>query len=468
MTGTPVTAATANPSLRATPTHRAKFARVGSAATVLPWVMLATSASPEPEFVTRPLELTVALVEDPDFPPLAQRLIERAVHHARAQFSLRFGVRPPELPIRYRFPARRFIDVYSNPRDPKCASLFRARYRGTGARELTPFRTPAIAFLKQWNIEDLTRFVPDNKRADLQSYEALYTYYAGYYVKAFDHLAHLKTPAGTPLVEPNKRLERSFVAWLCALARQDAYDVIVTNTFISSDLLSEPYPHSVLGKVKVGGVASPSPARSALGGQALMVTTFGIDTDIASLSELSGTPPTEDTRAQLLGKYLLAHEIAHAVFGIPDVYDHPRGCLMTSRPDTTYRDGLEELAAHPVQCPRCRPYVQARSLFDRGHIALEDDRPKLAARLFARAARITPKHFHGSRRRWLSKVTLGASRAQWALGARKKAARYAQLALRLDPRSPDARSHLGRVTLARRDLSVPNPGTSSTATTAGH
>ena len=431
--------------------------------------MLAASASGEPadpEFVTKPLELTVALVEDSDFPPISQRTFENAVIHARSQFSLRFGVAPPNLHLRYRFPARRFIDVYSYPRDPRCKALFDARYRGTGPRELHPFQSAATLFLQQWSIEDLTRFVPEPARANMADHAAVYTYYAGYYVDAFEKLTRMKTPAGTPLVDPAKRPERSFVAWLCALARQDVYDVIVTNTFIVSDLLSEPFPHSVLGKAKVGGVAAPSPGRTALEGQALMVTTFGLDTRIETLSELAGAQPTEDLRANILGKYLLAHEIAHAVFGIPDVYDHPPGCLMTSRPGHTYRHGLDELARHPVRCPRCRPYVQARSLFDRGRIALERNHPKRAARLFARAARITPPHFHGGRRRWLSKVTLGASRAQWALGARKKAARYADLALRLDPRSTAARSHLGRVTPAHRPLALPAPRTSSTATGA--
>ena len=156
---------------------------------------------------------------------------------------------------------------------------------------------------------------------------------------------------------------------MCALKRQEDSDVVLTNTFILSDLLTEPHPHSVFGKAKIGGIAMPSPHRSALGGQVLLATTFGIDTKVAALSELGGKPATFDERAQILGAYLLAHEVAHAFFGIPDVFDHPLGCLMTSRPGATYRDGIEELEAHPTPCPRCQPYVQARKSLDRGREA---------------------------------------------------------------------------------------------------
>ncbi|MEM7677820.1 MAG: hypothetical protein AAF449_17625, partial [Myxococcota bacterium] len=314
--------------------------------------------------------LVVALVEDPDFPPLDERLVQRALRFAQAEFRVRFAAEPPRMVVRYRFPIDSFVSVYARKNDPRCEALFNARYKGRGRSELTPFKATAKRFLSRWDLGAIRGFVGD-KTVDIDSYDDAYAYYARHYTTAVSSLQNLKTPRGTPLVEPTKTSARSFVAWLCALKRQVDYDIILTNTFILADLLTEPHPHSVFGKAKIGGIAVTSPARPMLGQQVLLATTFGIDTNLSSLSELNGKPASFNERAEILGAYLLAHEIAHAVFGIPDVFDHPAGCLMTSRPGTSYREGLAELRSYPRPCSKCRPYVQSRGWMAQSRRALD-------------------------------------------------------------------------------------------------
>ena len=111
---------------------------------------LAGPAWADPRYPLRPLELVVALVEDPDFPPLDERVVQRALRSAEVEFARRFDVPAPRFVVRYRFEARRFIEVYANPRSPECKEAFAARYRGTGPAELAPYRQEALQFLKRW------------------------------------------------------------------------------------------------------------------------------------------------------------------------------------------------------------------------------------------------------------------------------------------------------------------------------
>ena len=403
--------------------------------------------------------LVVALVEDPDFPPLDERLVQKALRFAQAEFRTRFAAEPPRMSVRYRFPVDSFVSLYARADDPRCRDLFAARYTGRGPAELAPFRDRALRFLKRWDVGAIRGFI-DDKSTEIRSHQDAYNFYVARYTAAVRSLQDLKTPAGTPLVEPDRVSARSYVAWLCALKRQADYDVIITNTFIVADLMTEPHPHSVFGKAKIGGIAVRSPSRPALGGQVLLATTFGIDTKLPSLSELDGVPASVDERAEILGAYLLAHEIAHAVFGIPDVFDHPEGCLMTSRPGASYRDGLAELRAFPRPCPRCRPYVESRGLLSDARAQLAAGRPAAAVRKARRAIAILPKHFHGRRNSRLSELSVLVSQAYAAQGRTKRAKRYASLATRLDPKSIDAQAQ--HATLFRQ----PGAGTIESTRTA--
>lgn len=423
----------------------------------------------EPSFEVERLTLSVALVEDPDFPRLAPELVERALAHASREFAERFDVAPPIFEVAERTPLKAFLKRWTDPKDPGCAPHYAARYRGTGLAEIDRHRERAAAFWERWPLETLTTFVPEAERGAVKRHADLFDHYAKRYAGTVDRWKKLRTPAGTPLVVPGSSTDRSFVAWTCALLRQDAYDVVITNAFILADLLTEPHPHAVFGKAKIGGIAARSPNRKAMGGQALLASTFGIDTPLAELSELNGEPATFEERARILGAYLLAHEVAHAVFGIPDVFDHPERCLMTSRPGETYREGLAVLDAHPGPCPSCRPYVETRSLQDRARAAAESGEPRRALTLAAAAAKKLPSHFHGGRRARMGEIMLLVSRAYQELGNTGQATRYAEMAGELNPRSSEATLLLAELRAAPALIAptaIPVAHTTTTATAA--
>jgi hypothetical protein len=387
-----------------------------------------------PDLDVEPIELTVTIVRDPEMPALEPELLTAALAHAKREFELRFGATSPRFTVASELSLSEFLGTHALPIDPSCRRLYEARYRGGGTRELEKKKKEALAFFQKWPLDSLVGFIDEKDRARIKTHDDIWSYYVGHYTKTVDAMRSLKTNAGTPLIEPDRSTLRSFAAWTCALRRQSEYDVVITNAFILADLMDEPHPHAVFGKCKVGGIATDSPTRNALGGQALLATTFGIDTSLQQFRELPEGPTSIVERAKILGAYLLAHEIAHAIFGIPDAFDHPPGCLMTSRPGASYRDGLLELEANPRPCPRCRPYVEARSLSDRARRALAEKKWARAHDLVADALKKLPKQVHGSRKRRVAELLLVAATASRALGRKTQAHKYEELAMKLDPK----------------------------------
>jgi hypothetical protein len=388
-----------------------------------------------PELDVEPIELTVIVVRDPELYPLEPELVSAALEHAKREYELRFGAASPRFVLAGDVSLSDFLLTHAVATDPACKPLYDARYRGGGPRELEQKKKEALAFFEKWPLESLRGFILEKDRPRIEKYEDIWSYYVSHYTRTVENMRALKTSAGTPLVEPDKSRLRSFAAWPCALRLQTKYDVVITNAFILADLMDEPHPHAVFGKGKVGGIATESPSRRALGGQALLATTFGIDTPLPQFRELPDGATSLEERAKILGAYLLAHEIAHAAFAIPDAFDHPPGCLMTSRPGATYRDGLAELEANPRPCPRCRPYVEARALSDRARRALAEKKHSRAHDLVAEALKKLPKQVHGSRKRRVAELLLVASQASRALGRRGQAIKYEELAMKLDPKS---------------------------------
>ncbi|MBI4817282.1 MAG: hypothetical protein HY791_13550 [Deltaproteobacteria bacterium] len=397
-----------------------------------------TTLAPEP----KRLVLDVGIVEDPELPALQDAMVKEALARASTTFAEKFAVSPIDFQIVERSTVDVFHKRYLDITDPDCALLFAARYHGGGRSELDVRKEEAKRFFERWPLESLISFVPQESRATVKSYDDLYDFYASHYPDTVARIRAERTEKGSPLVDPAGSRRRSYVAWSCALRRQPKLDVIITNTFILADLLTEPHPHAALGRAKIGGIAGPNPARKALRGQALLASTFGIDTSIPMLSELDGKPATASERAALLGTYLLAHEIAHAVFGIPDVFDHPGPCLMTSRPGESYREGLETLEKNPGPCPKCRPWIHARQLLDRAKEQIGRGELKDALATLTVTSTSTPKQLHGGYKRRMSEVSLLVAKAYAGLGRPSRAKTFASSATSLDPSSDEAKTFL--------------------------
>jgi hypothetical protein len=407
-------------------------------------ILLLGSTPTAPPSKIGDVRLTVALVTDPEFPSLDDELVQKALREASATFAERFAVAEPRFVVSGKFTSNEFLEKYAHPANPRCAGMYAARYLGTGQSELAAFKARAIKFFERWSLDALKGFVEEGDRASIKTHDDVYRAYAERYVRTVDQLKTLKTPKGTPLVTPLLSRDRSLAAWNCALQEEGEFDVVITNTFILADVLSDPQPHAVFGKAKIGGLATQNPKRQMLGQQALLASTFGIDTPIPTLSELNGTPAGVDERASILGSYLLAHEIAHAIFGIPDAFDHPPGCLMTSRPGETYREGLKLLRENPGACSKCRPYVEARAALEEGRGLLAQSQSDAALKALARAAKLTPKVLHGGYKKRMSEISVLVSESYASLGNLGQAEYYAKNAVTLDPHSTDAQRELDR------------------------
>lgn len=404
------------------------------------------SGGEDPRIPIAPLELRVALIEDPDFPGLDDGIIARALESAADTFADRFHVERPSFRLAARFTLDDFMRRFARPDRAECADLYAFAYRGGGREALLPHRDRAIKFFERWGLDSLRTFIEAEHRDAVKSHADLYEHYVRRYLETVANLERLKTPRDTPLIQLGPAQGwRSHAAWSCASRVETDFDVLLTNTFILADLMSEPHPHTVFGKAKIGGLAGPNATRKALGGQALVASTFAIDTPIELLSELNGKPATTAERGDILGAYLLSHEIAHAVFGIPDVFDHPESCLMTSRPGETYREGLMVLSSHPGPCPKCRSYVEARAALDRGRNLLEAGNAKDALPVLAQASKQTPKQLHGGYKRRMSMISVLVSEAYAQVGNLARAKSFAENAAQLDPESEAATAQLAKV-----------------------
>ena len=391
-----------------------------------------------------PVHLDVAVIADAEFPAISGALVERALDRAAATFADKFNVARPTFAVKAKLDPATFLARYVDEGDRRCALMLGARYRGGGAEVFAPHAERAARFLRRWPMESLTGFLSVEERAKAATHAQVVEIARDRYLATVKRLQASKTSRGTALVDPARSSDRSFAAWNCALGIQPDFDVVITNTFILADLMDEPHPHAVFGKAKVGGIAGPNSHRSTLGGQALLVSTFGIDTGIDWLSELDGASASLEERAAMLGDYLLAHEVAHSVFGIPDLFDHPAGCLMTSRPGETYRQGMSLLREHPGPCGHCRPWVEALAKVDRGRALVTGGKSRAALKVLRQAFRGLPDAFHSGRRRRLSTISALVSRAYGELGRSAAAKKFAQKAVDLDPYSAEARRTLER------------------------
>jgi hypothetical protein len=233
---------------------------------VLALAVLAPSSVSWAEASSPPLVLEVALVDDPELPPLDDTLVARALAAASDTFAQRFAVTAPRFTVVARFGLESFMKRYAKASSPECSALLAARYKGGGRAELLTQKDAALRFFQRWPLEDLRTFVAPEAREAVKDYEALHAAYMDKYLATLATLESLSTPHGTPLIAKASREGRSHAAWSCALAAQRQFDVIITNTFILADILTEPHPHAVFGKAKVGGIAAPSPGPQRPGG----------------------------------------------------------------------------------------------------------------------------------------------------------------------------------------------------------
>jgi len=363
-------------------------------------------AMPAPQPVTSvPFVLEVVIANDPDFPQVTPSDAEAMFAIAKKTLAQKFGLTDVAFHVHHYTDAHSFVKDNAQ-RDPKCLANVEPNRVWPGER--SPLAMPAAKtakYLQQWPLAELQAIVPDGSK--YKTYEAL----AAVMMTAFDAklraFAAIPTDTDRPLLTSDTGWERSYSRWSCAMYNQTEADVVLTNTILVLDDAANPQPHGIFYKLKAGGVAYASPARTALIGRAIVASTFAMTTPIDFFREVPLGAPGPDANT-LIGTFVLAHELGHAIFRMPDFYDHPLGCLMTTRKNSTYLSGYAELQAHSEPCTACAPYVYARELLFSYNALVSAGRYAEARAAVMASIAAMPPHVDGNYRYFLLSLVNGS------------------------------------------------------------
>jgi hypothetical protein len=389
------------------------------------------SAPPEPRHPR--LQLEVLLVNDPDFPPVTEDSARRILSSAQNTLADKLAFPNVDFQIVGETSVAEFIARNTNPKDV-CSLQFEPLRVRIGKRSASEVEPKLVNdFLSRWSVESLAAFFPAAQRAGLTTYEKIGAKLLEEFDRKVAMIAGFELDNGESLLPAAKLDHRSYVSWICAIRNQDEADFILTNEFILYDLASEPYPHSIFQKCKMGGASLLSPKRRAIHRRALVASTFSMVTNIPFFIEEGAEWLTTRERLEVIGTFIVAHEMGHAVFKIPDFYDHPPECLMTTKYETGYVSGWRELKAHPGPCPDCQPYVDAKRHVFLAQEARMDGKLDEVIKNLKIAIRKTPKHTDGSYLRYVADLSVQIAEAFAAQGNNRQARRWLKAALRIVP-----------------------------------
>ncbi len=378
------------------------------------------------------ITLDVVIANDPELPPVTREDAAIIMAEAKKTVADKLGYEGLTFRVVGEKSVEAFLDEHA-PKGGECLESFApVRVVPGKKRAVDVDRKAVVHFLERWSLNELRSFFDAKERAALTSHEVIAAKLAAELDRKLELIASLTLENGASILAPDKLDERSYVRFVCAMRAQNEADLVLTNAFILYDLGSEPYPHSVFQKNKVGGASLASPRRQAIPGRALVSSTFSMITSLPFFREdgVEGLSPRD--KLEVIGAFILAHELGHALFKLPDFYDHPKECLMTTKHDTGYVSGYWRLLASPGPCPACAPWVEAK----RHVFAAEDKRQRGdtagAIASLKEAIRKTPRHIDGSYKRYLADLSCDIAEL-YEKSDRAEAMRWLKSVLRLVP-----------------------------------
>lgn len=409
------------------------------------------------------LHLEVLLLNDADFPPVTQEQAQVILREARATLADKLGFNDVTFHLRGPMPVETFLQRQLAHAEA-CLTSF-APYQIFPGMHRAIDTPPAVVerFLSRWSVEALQAFFPPAQRAELTGYPVIGARLLEELDRKVQRIAGFTLKNGASLVAPESIDKRSYVRWICAMREQDEADLVLTNAFILYDLASEPYPHTVFQKCKVGGASLSSPKRRPIRGRAVVASTFSMVTDLPFFQEEGVGTLTAAEHLAVTGTFIVAHELGHAVFKLADFYDHPRQCLMTTKFETGYVSGYRDLKALPGACPMCEPYVAAKRFIFAADAARAAGRFGDAVNHLRDAIRATPKHIDGSYVHYMADLSVEIAELYALQENAEEANRWLGAALRLIPDHPDGvalRLKIGPVMGAKLPTNIENPNKS--------
>jgi hypothetical protein len=379
------------------------------------------------------LALDVIIVNDPELPPVGDKEARAILDEAHATVSQKLGFGGLTFTVKATKSLGEFLNQHA-PVGNACLANFEATRVRPGKRRAQDVSAKTVLpFLQRWKVDELRAFFTREDAKELTSYDAIATKLLLEFDRKIDLIKSMNLKEGRSLLADDVIDQRSYVRWVCAMREQDEADLVLTNAFILYDLASEPYPHSVFQKCKVGGASLLSPKRRAMRGRAMVGSTFSMTTSLPFFQEEGIEDLRDKERYEVIGSFIVAHELGHALFKLPDFYDHPKECLMTTKFETGYVSGYWYLKAYPGACSSCVPWVEAkRQVFiaDEARQGKELDKAIAALGL---AIKKTPKHVDGSYKRYIADLSYEIAELHAQKGASAEAGRWVQAVLKVAP-----------------------------------
>jgi len=381
------------------------------------------------------MTLRVLRVIDNDFTDITDSDLDLILKTATEMYKSKFGVNNVTFEDAGRVSIETFFDRWMQHDSDVYKTKDQRRFKVGTINDFESHKPMIMRFIKQWSLEELQGFFPQEERPLYDTYEKIFD---GIKKQMQEKIAFIQTIKldDRSILRPEKMAMRSFLNWLVALELQNQYDVILTNTFILYDDISHPSPHSIFSKNKVGGVSHKNDSRLALEGRVIMGSTFGMDTRIPFFMEQGKALATHEERNKVTGAYIIAHELGHAIFKLPDHYNHGPECLMNNSKSLTYKEGYELLVQHSERCPICQKWLDARHIFWEAESQFDSQKYEEAISLYSKTIKGTPKNVDGSRQAYMAYISYKISKAAHALGNHSMALKGARMAVKLYPYVP--------------------------------
>jgi hypothetical protein len=261
------------------------------------------------------------------------------------------------------------------------------QYPPDGAPDFEAEKARIVAFLSEWSLAELNRMTSGGRR--IRTYDDAFKIVTSAYARRIEDLKNLRLKNGEFLYRRPPAPWQSLLHWRGMMSDQNEYDVFITNALVASDIFVSPSPHSILKEAKISGAVTLSPARENSLGHTTMVSVLEEYTDIPGFhDEMKALSRSEKNR---IAGSTLAHELGHAVFYVPDVYDHGSACVMNSSAEIlSHRTHYEHLRNAPGPCARCAPYAAFRGNELNAESAVRRRNYREGAALFLRAAETMP------------------------------------------------------------------------------
>ena len=305
-----------------------------------------------------PVILDVLIINDPTLPKLRLTEASQMLASTREMLGEKLGFDAFEFRLREGPTLSEFMERNA-PMAGECEkSLQRVSVSGGvhNPRAVNMPRDSVEKFLGGWPLRSLAQWFKSEAHPPTTYEEA-----ASKILAAMDRnvavIRAIRLPGGEPLLG-NARLH-VYTRWICAMDSQNEADVVLTNSFVMHDLGTSPAPHSILTTNTVSGASLRSPKRSALDGRAVFASTFAMATPLDMFRQDKVLDPRSNEFCRVFATSLLAHELGHAFFKIPDFYDHPPECLMSTGHNFSYAANDAQMRMHKGPCPKCRPYLSA-------------------------------------------------------------------------------------------------------------